>query len=117
MNKLSNYVRTTLAFITGDSAMAIATANERKSFATFKAEIARIDYETTNAEERVADCREALRAAIHPSERISSGDSYLQNIQRAEASLQSAINELEELKHSKEYWTRLMQAEEAQTEE
>ena len=102
-NKVSLFITEVTARLTGDDSTVFAVKNARKAESAINSQLAAQKAAEVDAEDRVEEAKEALAAAQFPTELITSSKNYIDGITRAEARLQEAQIDLEELQDSIKY--------------
>jgi len=105
--QVTNFVRTVVARLKGDDAEVLALKIERKANSAFKGQIAALEAKVVDLENTVADKEEALQNAIYPSVLFTDNNTYIRSIQSAQAELDRAKENLEEVTNSIAYFTDL----------
>lgn len=108
MSKLSKFVASTIALLTGDSDTATALKNERLAAASIKGQLSALEGALVNAEVEVENTKESLNKAIHPILLINNPQNYYSNVINAQKRLTEAEENLKDIKLSIEYANSLL---------
>ena len=100
MTKVKSYVKEVLARITGDEKAVIAEKNYRKASAAAKGQIASLEAKLVGAEDQLDNANEALVVAKYPTTSIGEGKNYIQGIIDAQASVDNAQKNVDDIKAS-----------------
>ena len=100
MSKISSYVRQTIAMFKGDTDKALAEKNYRTVINGIKIQVSLLEGEQFKKEELVAQREEELKAIKFPTERISDTDYYFEKINNASNRVESAKEELQNIKEA-----------------
>ena len=104
---VTNFVKTVVARLKGDDAEVLALKIERKANSALKGQLAALEAKVVDLENIVADKEEALNNAIYPSTLFTDNSAYIGSIQRAQAALDEAKDNLQHVMESIEYFTNL----------
>lgn len=107
MSTTTNFVKTVIARLKGDDAEVLALKIERKANSALKGQLAALEAKVVDLENIVADREDALNNAIYPSQLFTDNSSYISSIQRAQASLDEAKENLQQVVDSITYFTNL----------
>jgi len=108
MNKVTNFVKQTLAMITGDEKTVISTKNERKSNSAINGQLAALKSKLVDDESALEDAEELLKNAKFPSSLITDNPCYIESIKRANSRVQSAKNTIADTKYSIEFFESIL---------
>jgi hypothetical protein len=104
MNKVTNFMKQTLAILKGDDAGVISAKNERKANSALNGQIAALKAKEVDLESNVEDAKETLKLAKFPKDVITNNTFYIDNIKSANSKLEDAVFELEECKDSIKFY-------------
>lgn len=107
VKEITNFGKQVLARLKGDDAEVLALKIERKASSAFKGQVAALEAKVVDLENIVADKEEALQNAIYPSALFTDNSSYIASIQRAQASLDEAKENLQQAVDSITYFNKL----------
>lgn len=105
--QVTNFVKTVIARLKGDDAEILALKIERKANSALKGQLAALEAKVVDLENIVADKEDALQNTIYPSTLFTDNSAYISSIQRAQASLDEAKENLQQVVDSIEYFTNL----------
>ena len=108
MEQLSTFVTIVLAKLTGDKAKETAVRNEKKARAALRGQISALESEQVNLEEKLEDAKEAFENALYPAEPISSSETYISSIVRAQENVDYAEENLADNVNSIEFYKDLL---------
>lgn len=106
-NKVSNYIKQTLAFLKGDEEGQLAARNERKADSILRGQLATLENEKVNAEIALETAQDELAIAKYPTKLIGSPESYIEGIKSAREKVVKAEKHVKDIQSSIEYWTAL----------
>lgn len=98
MTKVSLFVRTTLAFLTGDKAAEIALKNFQKATNAYKTQISALTSTLDEQNDAVDEAEEALKVARYPKELIEDKKAYILAVNKAKTTLDTKKAIVEETK-------------------
>lgn len=117
MNQITNFVKTVVAKLTGDTAQETALLNEKQATAALKSQISSLEGQVGDQETLVDEATAALKDATYPSDRIvPKGASnqqdhrraYIENLAEANDELKAAEDVLAETKASIEFYKNIL---------
>lgn len=106
-NTVKTFADLVVARLTGDDAKVKAIRIEKKAKSAFKSQLAALEASIVDAEMHVEEALENFNNAVVPAGDITNGKSYVLGIQRAQESLDSKEEVLQDLKASLRYFTEL----------
>lgn len=112
MDKLTNYAKSALAFITGDKDAKTALRNERMAFSALDGQLASLKGQKVRAEVGVETAEENYKKAVlnikgdtqYP---IEDAETFIQSVASAQKTLDNAKEVLSDVEESITYWTAL----------
>lgn len=109
MPKIRRLVKEALAFLKGDKDEQLILHNANKAEAAIEKQLANLKYEQLDREEAVKTAKEALTAAVLPTDvKINDGGAYTKNIQRAQEGVNTAEKALEDVEYSINYFKGIL---------
>lgn len=110
MSKMSHYVRTVKAYLTGDQDEKIALANEKTAKRMCKNQINAWEGKIDTLEAKVEALEDKLKEAKYPTTKMDSENTnpYANSIVRAQENLDTGKQELKEARDSFVFFTDLL---------
>lgn len=108
MKKGKLFIREVIARLKGDDAEVLASKIARKALVALESQIAALRSKEVDLESAVEDKQEALANAKFPTEQITNSQVYVQGISNAQNRLDSAKQDLEDVKESIKYFEGLL---------
>lgn len=97
---MKSYVKETLARLTGDNNEVVAQKNYRKASSILNGQIAALKAKQVDSEGVLEEAQENLKAAKFPSELITRGESYIEQLNYAKERVKDAQQDLDDVKAS-----------------
>lgn len=107
VNNVLSFMKECKARLKGNTEEAMIEKNYRKASSALKGQIAALESKIVNAEDAVEEAKEKLAAAKYPEELILSSEGYIAGIKQAQALVDTAEQELKDIKLSIEYYTNI----------
>lgn len=108
LKKGSLFLKEVLKRIQGDQAEAVAAKITRKAISAFDAQIAGLNAKLVDAEDALENTQEAFTEAIYPKEVFTDNKSYCQSIVNAQEAVDSAQEDVDNIKASLEMFKTLL---------
>lgn len=105
--KLESFVKEVMARLKGDDDKVVAERNHRLANAAVKGQLSSLDGKLVEAEVSLEKANEELKAAKYPTTLISDSSSYIRNIDAKQQKADEALEELEDIQSSIEYFNGL----------
>jgi len=107
-NKVSKFVSLVLAQLTGDSNQVISLKNEKKAKSAINGQISALERSIEEQNDRIEDAETAFSNAFAPATALPDAQSYINNVVRAQNTLESEQKKLETLNKSLAFFQSLL---------